>query len=113
MAYVKKKEMKRELIKMTLTEKGEGIAGVTLSGELTVRSAEEFKSKMLSLIDQYSILDLSVEGITAMDLSGVQIIEAFKKTIQQKGKRFTLVTVLPEELQLLLARAGVKEIFMQ
>lgn len=105
--------MKRELVTVSISKKGKGIAGISVKGELTIKSAEELKQKLTDVPDEFNILDLEITDISAIDLSGIQIIEGFKKTILNKKKRFTLVTKLPDELDMLISRAGIKTILTQ
>lgn len=88
------------------TKKGE--VEVSLSGELTIKRAVEFKKKLSDLLDRYNEVTLKAESISNIDLTGLQLIQAAKKTAAGKGKKLSLSVSLTEEIEILLDRAGVK-----
>ena len=83
---------------------------VNVTNELSIYNIESIKKEIDQLIETYEILDISINNLNNMDLSGIQYIHAVKKEVQQKGKEINFSFELNEELTNLIVKCGFSEL---
>ena len=76
------------------------------SGDLILNDSNTIKDELLA----YSIADvnfvLSFDGVTNIDLSVLQILEAFRKSMDEKGQKVEFIWNLNEDLKKLIELSG-------
>lgn len=82
------------------------IGGVVIEGELTLRNVSAIRSKLLEALQDYQTLKISMKNVTAIDLSGIQLLYSAIKTLDVMKKRVDMDIHLPADLELLLIKAG-------
>lgn len=71
----------------------ERIVQVTLKGSLTAMQAINFKSQLLSLIeDNNSDIHINITKLNALDLTGVNSLAMAHKRMQDSGKKLVLLS---------------------
>jgi len=68
-------------------------AGTTLlvSGDLVVRHSEEFKAQLMTLLESHKVLSLSLQEVTSIDATALQLVYAFQQAVQYSNKRVSLL----------------------
>lgn len=101
--------MKKELLQVSISHRETGETDAIVEGELTVRTAIEFVSKLKELTSCDSV-NLHIKNIKALDIAGLQIVESFKKTFNHKGIRVAVISSLSGESLTLAERAALTKI---
>ncbi len=90
------------------SDKGSETLEVTLTGSLTLQSAKEIKSKLTDITNNFENLVINARGITGIDISFIQIIESYRRSIiRDAGKSVKIIMDLPYDMKQLLANAGI------
>jgi hypothetical protein len=78
---------------------------ITFEGDLNLQNARRIKNALQEVSTGFESIEISGKEITAIDLSFVQNIEAFKKS--EAGKKIKTILVLPYDMKTLLGNAGI------
>lgn len=62
-----------------------------IEGEMTIYQAEQLKQKLLAALEQASVLEINLAGVTELDTSGVQLLMLAKETARASNKELRLV----------------------
>jgi anti-anti-sigma regulatory factor len=84
-------------------------ATLLLNGQLTLANAEPIRQALLRLLTETDHLALEAGGITALDVSFIQLLYALRHSAQALGKRVDLKLNLTAEQGQLITRAGFGE----
>jgi anti-anti-sigma regulatory factor len=87
-------------------EKTDDIQFLALKGALTIEYATELKSVLLEAIYMKDHLVLSLEEVTEVDLSGLQILCSAHRTSLEQHKQLTLQGARPGSFQQAVKDAG-------
>lgn len=92
-----------------VTEQGDRVVSITLSGEFDLASAERVEAE-LQRIEQKApeALLLNLEGLEFIDSSGLRVVLAAADRAQGAGRRFA-ITRGPEAVQRVLRITGVED----
>jgi len=80
---------------------------LTFTGYLTLQNAREIKTTLQNQAGDYKEIELWARDVAGIDVSFLQIIESFRKTITQEGKNMKILMDLPYDLKTLLTNAGI------
>lgn len=94
-----------EYIQLTTLSPGSG--RLQLSGELTVKNAQEIKENLLKGIQSFKQLEILVDQPEALDITLFQLLEATKKSIYKQKKKLTLTYRLSDDIHELCRKAGL------
>ena len=97
-------------MQLTLTP-GEGESILSVSGELTLLNAAEFRTEMLRALDSSLRVVIDTCELTDIDLAGLQLILAAHQSALAKGKELFLDQTSSEVLTRQIERAGLTESF--
>ena len=88
-----------------------GSQHLTLTGDICVSFIEKIKSRIdaIKLIQDKIVIEL--KDITSIDLSAVQLLYSFKKTVEKSGKKVIINSDLPASFKETLSNAGFLELF--
>ena len=64
---------------------------VTLAGELTIYTVDEFKKKLLTSQQDCQQMEINLSQVEELDTAGVQLLVLLKREARQAGKTLTLV----------------------
>jgi anti-anti-sigma regulatory factor len=99
--------MKKAHITTEALKPGDKTSGkILLEGELTLNNAGEIKTKLYEALKKYPLLKISVRNITAIDLSGIQLLYSLSKTAAEMKRSVTFEIALPPETAALFQKAG-------
>ena len=93
-------------MQLTLTP-GEGESVLSVSGELTLLDAAEFKAELLRALDSSPRLVIDTRELTDIDLAGLQLLSAAHQSALTKGKELCIDLVSSDVLARLIDRAGL------
>lgn len=71
-------------------EEAEHRVRLVAAGELTIREAGAFKESLGEALDRFADVELSLERINEVDITGLQLLCAVHKEAQATGKRVVL-----------------------
>lgn len=77
------------------------------SGYLTLQNANKIKSNLLSQKGDFSQIELVAKDVRGIDVSFLQLVESFRQTNEQEGKKVKIAMDLPYDLKTLMANAGI------
>lgn len=80
---------------------------LVFTGYLTLQNAKEIKTTLQSQLGDYKSVELMAKDVSGIDVSFLQIIESYRKTNQDEGKKVKIMIDLPYDLKTLLANAGI------
>ena len=80
---------------------------MVFGGNLTLQTAAHIKQTLEAQKGDYASFTMTVKEVTGLDVSFLQIIESFKKMLEQEGKKLSIYMDLPYDLKNLLANAGI------
>lgn len=99
------------MLKYTQSEiKSKNSSQILLTGSLVLGEVENVLEKLKVAVEKYSKIELQLRSIDEIDMSGVQLIIAFKKKMNKLNKTVSIVIELSEEKEKLLERAGLSEL---
>ena len=79
---------------------------LTFTGELTIRRAEELRTVLTGALAGAETVSLDFVGVTAADLSFLELLCAAHRSAMRLNKRLTFVSALPESIGQTVAKAG-------
>ncbi len=80
-------------------------ASVSLDGELDIQTIVRAHAVMLEAFQTQDAVVLDITGVTSVDLTFIQLIEAARVTAVQTGKTFKLTAAAPEPVVEALQRS--------
>lgn len=80
--------------KLTSKEGNETCGVLTVTGELTLTNTPDIKQLLVNQFDKYKTIEVNLNSMTSIDLSGVQLIYALK---QSKPDSFVLNCQINED----------------
>jgi MFS superfamily sulfate permease-like transporter len=89
------------------TEITDGHLKLVFSGFLTLQNAKEIKTVLINLNDEHQSIDIQVKEASGIDVSFLQIIESFRISQVNAGRKVKIAMDLPYDLKTLLSNAGV------
>ncbi len=100
--------MQNFTFKSDLTEDSNGKKmKITFSGYLTLQNAKEIKSTLQCQQAEVKDVEIMAKDVSGIDVSFLQIVESYRKSIQDEGKNLRIMMDLPYDLKTLLANAGI------
>jgi anti-anti-sigma regulatory factor len=88
------------------TRAGDG--NVFLEGELTISKAAQVRNELNEVLKKHDTVTVTVQHVTSMDLTCIQLLYAFMKTCTQENKKALLDIKLDTDLELLVTKCGLK-----
>jgi ABC-type transporter Mla MlaB component len=85
---------------------GVAMEEVVMEGELTLRHASAIRTSLLKALQEYDVLRISVQHVTSIDLSCIQLLYSTMHTSAAMKKQVDLNFHLPTDLESLLMKAG-------
>ncbi|MBF0270700.1 MAG: STAS domain-containing protein [Magnetococcales bacterium] len=79
---------------------------LSLTGDLTIRNAADFKEAMANAMYQSNHLELNMSEVERVDLTTLQILCAAQRTLLKKGNTLTISGTLPSALRETVQQAG-------
>jgi ABC-type transporter Mla MlaB component len=67
-----------------------GNKGLKLAGNMTIGQAADLKDVLMAALETASELRLDLTGVTEIDLTGLQLLDAAHRSSQARGKRFSI-----------------------
>ena len=67
-----------------------GKQGLKLAGSMTIGQASELTELLLDALGAASELQLDLSGVTEIDLTGLQLLDASHRSALASGKRFSI-----------------------
>ena len=80
---------------------------VVLSGSLSLSAAGEIRKQLLQALDEADTIKLLLQNVEDMDLSLIQIICAFHRSVIQQNKTLIMQDSLPDEFIQIIEDAGL------
>jgi len=79
---------------------------ITINGNMTIQHADEIKKVLLEALAGNDRLQLELEGISEVDLTGLQLICAAHRSAIKLGKRFLVNFSVNEPIKTIVQDAG-------
>ncbi|HYC87440.1 MAG TPA: STAS domain-containing protein [Chryseosolibacter sp.] len=79
---------------------------VMLEGDLTIAQAGQIANKLKEMLKKDESLRVTIQNVTSMDLTFIQLLYSFTKTCRQQNKKVLLDIKLNPDLELLLSKCG-------
>lgn len=106
--------MKSITINITPLEKeGAKAAMVSVEGDFTLKNAAEIKQQLMHIAENFDHVEVSLNHIVGLDLSGIQLLYAMDKTFTSQKKLLALNVTLSAELEALIKHAGFSDILQK
>lgn len=81
-----------------------------IEGELTLNTIEETLAEVKAIVDEHQNLLIELRQIDNLDLTGVQLLYAIKKTAEASKKTINYSIELPDELSTIINHAGFNDL---
>jgi anti-anti-sigma factor len=91
-------------------KKDDKSAEVFIEGEFSIGNAERVKDKLLEVMEQYDKIEVKVQNLENIDLSAIQLLLSFRKSLPMD--KFKLSLVLREDLKPIIEHAGFNDILL-
>lgn len=104
-----KKKLTKEPVEITgkVNTAGDASTGTyTLPGDFSIAVIETVKKEIDQHLASGDHLTIKGDGIKAIDLTGIQLLYAIRKTANENSKQFTIDITLKEEAEMFLSKAG-------
>jgi len=88
-------------------DSGESVMKMVFEGALTLSNANEIKKILEEQKQEFSQIALMVKNVAGLDVSFLQIIESWKKSLENNGGKVKIQMDLPYDLKTLLSNAGI------
>lgn len=85
------------------------VGTLSLSGDLTIRNAAEFKEAVANAMDQSKQLELNLSEVERLDLTTLQILCAAHRTLLKKGRILSVSGSIPAIFRETVQLAGFAE----
>lgn len=83
---------------------------VEIEGDLSIINIYKVKKEIISVFENFDVVDINLDKIVNMDMSCVQLLLAVKMYYSSLDKEITLRINLPEELKSVIANSGFKSL---
>ncbi len=83
---------------------------IELKGELSIQYIHDIKNQIEESIKKFDSVELLITDVSIIDLSILQYLNSLKKSEKQMNKSFKISFDLEEDLNELLAHAGLRNI---
>ncbi|MDT8411775.1 MAG: hypothetical protein RQ875_04875 [Vicingaceae bacterium] len=83
---------------------------VEIEGDLSIVNIYKVKKEIVSVFENFDIVDINLDKIINMDMSCVQLLLAVKMYYSSLDKEITLKINLPEELKNVITNSGFKSL---
>jgi len=81
---------------------------IHIEGELNIKNAKEIKQKLIAAMGEYERYEVNLENITALDVTGIQLLIGIKKAV---GKdKIQLHLNINKEIETTLAYSGMQQL---
>ena len=80
----------------TRIDKSEGTGSLVLEGELIIDHAEELRQSLVDALDSEGSLNLNIEGVSKVDLFGLQVLCSAHRSALQSSRELALIGKQPE-----------------
>jgi anti-anti-sigma factor len=87
-------------------EERENTSLVRLEGAIDIASVAEMRSVFLNALASSKEVRLTLEGVTEMDITALQVLYAAKRDAAKAGIHFALEGSVPDEISAAMTRAG-------
>ncbi len=87
-----------------------GKAKVAIKGDLVLDNLETLKEKLIDVISKYKHIDIHIEETEEVDLSFLQLLVAFHKSVAKKKITSTYTVEFPPSVKELLEHTGFRNI---
>ena len=81
------------------SQKKEDVIYLRLKGEITINETANLKDILLQNLAEGQSLELSLEQVTKIDTSGLQVLYSAYQTAHKQGKKLCLVKPSPEFIE--------------
>jgi anti-anti-sigma regulatory factor len=99
--------MKNAILQINPIEGKENLSvRINFEGELAIQNMEEIKNKILPIIQKYNEFEIDIRKVENIDLTFMQFLCSFQKTILMQDKKANYSIEIPQELSSLLERSG-------
>jgi hypothetical protein len=89
------------------TELIEGHLKLLFSGFLTLHNAREIKNFLSNLTGEFQTINIQVREVSGVDVSFLQIIEAFRSSQVNAGRKVKISMDMSYDLKSLFSNAGI------
>ena len=84
---------------------------IILENDLTIYSIEDFREKLIETYKKYDKIDLKLKNVNNIDLTFIQLLQAFRADAKKLNKSVSFDFNFPEDLELLLDNADLNKVF--
>jgi hypothetical protein len=79
-------------------------------GEFTLRCGDKIKQELMLSAARAGAESLNLVEASAMDLAGIQLAYAWKKSLEQRGRKAVVILPEAENIKDLFTRTGITQI---
>ena len=79
---------------------------ITVRGAITIACACEFRDALIHIQDRWSSLDVNLDGVTEIDVTGMQLLCSAHRTAVKLDKRLALIGQMAESVYKTAFNAG-------
>jgi hypothetical protein len=94
---------------LKLNDKGNTLE-IELEGDFVLRSCDEIKIQLLKSLDRSGAETLVLKDATSFDVSAIQLVFAWKKSLEKQGRIATVVLPDNQDIKDLLSKTGITQI---
>jgi len=81
---------------------------IQLDGEIDIAVAAELKASLLKALESGREISVSLQDVTALDLTAFQLLWSAQREARQKGLKFAVMRELSEHIQTSLECMGLE-----
>jgi len=99
--------VEEQFVGIALSHAGD-LSMIHLDGEIDIAVAAELKASLLKALESGSEISVSLQGVTALDLTAFQLLWSAQREARQKGLKFAVMRELSEHIQTSLECMGLE-----
>jgi ABC-type transporter Mla MlaB component len=100
----------KDLIMSLKTTQTPGTEELTIEGDFNLRNIAHAKAALLESNSRKNDEALNLKNVTALDLAGVQLAYAWRKSLQAQGRQATITLPEDEGIKDLIKKTGITNI---
>lgn len=95
----------------TISKEKKGVSSFIMKGDITIRSSKTLKENLDLLLANTGKYHISLEAVTAVDVTAVQLLSAFVKQCMASARSHEITWPKDVSLNELLEKTGIKRLF--
>ncbi len=89
------------------------LSTLRFSGDLSIAQATQFQQQLLKFAAKATHIDIKIDNVENMDLSFLQLLFSWAKSMKKSEKKLNFEFMLNEEFSRIFDESGFRQVFEQ